>query len=101
MLMQCLPYPGDMWETSIIGVGGWTSNVIDTDAMAKQAREGNMDAATAVKAAKAMGSRVVVMASIVNSGLKANQDILREQPLYKPLSNRLDGKDWAEKLLLK
>jgi hypothetical protein len=38
------------------------------------------------------------MASIVNSGLKANQDILREQLLYKPLFNWLDGKDWAEKL---
>jgi hypothetical protein len=89
-----------MWET-YIGVGGWTSNVIDTDAMAKQAREGNMDAATAVKADKAMGRRVVVMASIVNSGLKANQGILRKQPLYKPLSNWLDGKAWAEKLLWK
>ena len=97
MLMQCLPYPGDMWE-AYIGVGGWTSNVIDTDAMAKQAGEGNMDAAAAVKAAKAMGRRVVEMASIVKSGLKANQDILREQPLYKPLFNWLDGKDWAEKL---
>ncbi len=76
MLMQCLPYPGDMWE-AYIGVGDWTSNVIDTDAMPKQAREGNMDAA-AVKAAKAMGRRVVEMASTVNSGLKADQDILHE-----------------------
>jgi multimeric flavodoxin WrbA len=97
LLMQCIPYPGDMWE-SYIGVGGWTSNDIDRNAMKQQAEGGGMDAQAAVKASRALGHRVAEMAIVVKSGLLSNKDMLKKQPLYKPLFNWLEGRDWAEKL---
>jgi multimeric flavodoxin WrbA len=97
MLMQCIPIPGDMWE-AYIGVGGWTSNEIDRESLKTQAEKGYFDASAAVKASGALGRRVVEVAAVTLSGLLQNKDILKDQPIYKPLFNWLEGKDWGENL---
>jgi multimeric flavodoxin WrbA len=89
LIMQSIPIPGDLWE-SYIGVGGWTSNLIDTDAFKKLAEKGDFDAEVAIKASQGIGKRTVETAMIVKSGLLACADFLKEDPIYQPLLKLLD-----------
>lgn len=91
LVMQSIPIPGDLWE-SYIGVGGWTSNLIEQDALKKLAQKGEMDAEVAVRASQTIGRRAVEMAMIIKSGLLACQDMLKDDPIYQPLLNSLQGK---------
>lgn len=95
--LQCIPYPGDMWG-AYIGVGGWTSGAIDTDAIQGQAGEGQFDASITVNAAAALGQRVVETAALVKAGLEANRDMLADQRHYRPYYRWLDGQGWADVL---
>ena len=90
--MQSIPVPGDMWE-SYIGVGGWTSNLIEKDGMEKLSKKGEFDAKTAVKASLAIGRRAVEMAMIIQSGLLACTEMLRGDPIYQPLLSRLQERE--------
>ena len=88
LIMQSIPVPGDLWE-SYIGVGGWTSNLIERDSLRKLTQEGEVDAEVAVRASEAIGRRAVELAMIVKSGLLACQDMLKEDPIYRPLLDHL------------
>jgi len=91
LIMQSIPVPGDLWE-SYIGVGGWTSNRIETDGLKKLAQAGEMDAEAAVRASETIGRRVVETAMIIKSGLLACQGMLKEDPIYQPLLSHLRKK---------
>lgn len=84
ILMRCIPVPGDLWE-SYIGAGGWTELSPKLSALKTLYEEGKQDAQVAVRSARVLGRRVVEMAMIVREGLRANEEVLREQPTYLPL----------------
>ena len=88
LVMQSIPIPGDLWE-SYIGVGGWTSNLIETDSLKKLADKEEMDADVAVRASEVIGRRAAELAMVVKSGLLACQDMLSKDPIYQPLLRRL------------
>lgn len=92
LVMQSIPIPGDLWE-SYIGVGGWTSNTIDTDSMKKLAKKGEMDAQVAIRASEAIGRRAVELAMVVKSGVLACRDLLKKDPIYRPLLDHLASSD--------
>jgi len=92
LIMQSIPVPGDMWE-SYIGVGGWTSNLIEKDGLKKLSQKGEFDAEAAVRASQAIGRRAVEMAMIIQSGLLACRDFLRKEPIYGPVLNQLEAKE--------
>jgi len=92
LVMQSIPVTGDMWQ-SYIGVGGWTSNLIEKDGMEKLSQNGEFDAETAVKASLAIGRRAVEMAMIIQSGLLACAEMLRGDPIYQPLLSRLQERE--------
>jgi multimeric flavodoxin WrbA len=91
MIMRCIPVPGDLWE-SYIGAGGWTEVSPNLTALKKLAEEGKPDAQIAVRSAQSVGKRVVEMAMIIKSGLKVNQDLLKNQASYLPLLETMGKK---------
>ncbi len=91
MIMRCIPVPGDLWE-SYIGAGGWTEVSLKGSALKTLAEEGKTDAQIAVRSAQSVGKRVVEMAMIIKSGLKANQALLKDQASYLPLLSAIEKK---------
>jgi multimeric flavodoxin WrbA len=91
MIMRCIPVPGDLWE-SYIGAGGWTEVSPNLTALKKLAEEGKPDAQVAVRSAQSVGKRVVEMAMIIKSGLKANQALLKSQASYLPVLETIEKK---------
>ncbi len=89
LLMQCIPVAGDMWE-SYIGVGGWTSNSGDRNALEKQVSEGVFDAEVAVKAARDLGKRAVEVARLIRDGVKSRREQLAQDPAYIPYLENMD-----------
>jgi multimeric flavodoxin WrbA len=92
LVMQCIPVAGDLWE-SYIGCGGWTQNDIERDGLEKLAAKDEVSAAATVRAAAAIGRRCVEMAMIIRAGVLVMRDILKSDPLYQPLLDRLEEKD--------
>lgn len=92
LVMQCVPVTGDLWE-SYLGCGGWTQNDIEKDGLAKLAAANEVSAAATVRAAAAVGRRCVEMAMIIRAGVLAMRDTLKDDPLYKPLLDRLEGQE--------
>jgi multimeric flavodoxin WrbA len=91
MLMRCTPVPGDLWE-SYIGAGGWTEVSPQVSALKTLLEDGKLDAQIAVRSARSLGKRVVEMAMIIRSGLKANKTLLSEQPSYLPVLQKVENK---------
>lgn len=91
IIMQSIPVAGDMWE-SYIGAGGWTAGLIERNAMEKLFKEGDMSAEVAVKASRTIGRRAVEMAMIIQSGLIACEDMLKENPIYHHIFSMLEEK---------
>jgi multimeric flavodoxin WrbA len=91
MIMRCIPVPGDLWE-SYIGAGGWTEVSPKVTALKTLMKEGKTDAQIAVRSAQSLGKRVVEMAMVIRSGLKANQTLLRGQASYLPLLKKIEEK---------
>lgn len=92
LVMQCIPVTGDLWE-SYIGAAGWTSNRIERNSLKELTQKGDMDAEIAVRGAKAIGRRSVEMSMIIRSGVMANQKLLENDPVYKPLLKNLKEKE--------
>jgi multimeric flavodoxin WrbA len=90
LIMQSIPITGDLWE-SYIGAGGWTANRAAQNGLETLVHEGDMSAAAAVAASRAMGRRSVEMAMIVRAGILACREVLEKDPLYRPLLSRLDA----------
>ena len=90
LVMQCIPVTGDLWE-SYLGCGAWTQNDIGRDGLEKLAARGEASAAAAVRAAASVGARCVEMAMIIRAGVLARRDVLKKDPLYGPLLDRLEG----------
>ena len=90
ILMRCIPVPADLWE-SYIGAGGWTEVSPKVSALKNLYEEGKQDAQITVRAAQALGKRVVEMAMITREGLRANEDLLKDQPTYQPLLKKTLG----------
>lgn len=88
MLMQCVPVTGDMWE-SYIGAGGWTSDDIECDALARQSERGHADAAILVKAARDLGKRATEIALILKWGGLQLKGKLEADPIYSPFIERI------------
>lgn len=91
LIMQCIPVTGDLWE-SYIGAAGWTSNRIERNSLEELVKKGDMDSEAAVRAARAVGKRSVEMSLIIQSGVLANEKLLGNDRLYKPLLDRLKDK---------
>jgi multimeric flavodoxin WrbA len=91
MIMRCIPVPGDLWE-SYIGAGGWTEVSPKVSALKTLMEEGKTDAQIAVRSAQSLGKRVVEMAIVVKSGLKANKTLLQGQSSYLPLLTTIEEK---------
>lgn len=91
LIMQSIPVTGDLWE-SYIGVGGWTSNVIEKDGLEKLIQKGDMSAEATIRASQVLGRRAVELAMIIQSGLLACKDILKEEPIYHPLLTWMEEK---------
>ena len=92
LIMQSIPVTGDMWE-SYIGVGGWTSDLIEKNGLEKLTQKGDMSAKATVRASQAIGRRAVEMSMIIQSGLLACKDMLKKDPLYNQLLSRLEEKE--------
>ncbi len=92
LVMQCIPVTGDLWE-SYLGCGGWTQNDIERDGLEKLAASGEFAATAALRAAASVGARCVEMAMIIRAGVLARRDILKDDPLYGPLLDRLGAKE--------
>ncbi|HCW50700.1 MAG TPA: hypothetical protein DGR79_01335 [Clostridiales bacterium] len=92
LILQCIPVTGDMWQ-SYIGAGGWTSNDIARDALARQAEAGEADAAALVKAARDVGRRATEIALVLQEGGRLLKDTLRADPAYLPFLERLGCAD--------
>ncbi len=91
LIMQSIPVSADLWE-SYIGAGGWTGNSGDRDGLQKLTDAGDLGAQAAVSASRALGRRAVEVASIVQSGVLACVEMLRKDPVYRPLLDRLEEK---------
>jgi len=81
ILMRCIPVPADLWE-SYIGAGGWTEVSPKVSALKNLYEEGKQDAQVTVRAAQALGKRVVEMAMIIAEGTKGLRAILEKESLY-------------------
>lgn len=88
LIMQCVPVTGDLWH-SYIGCGGWTSGNGDRDALEKQFNDHHFDAEIAVKSARDVGKRAAEIAIIIRSGVAASSEMLKRDPVYSILLNRL------------
>lgn len=92
IVMQCIPVPGDIWE-SYIGCGGWTANDAARNALETQVEKDEFCAQVTLKASKDMGKRSVQMAQIIRDGVLARKDLLEKDYSYKYIIDKLTEKD--------
>lgn len=92
LVMGGIPVTGDMWE-SYIGVGGWTECDLGKDAIAKQFREGKLDAQVTVRASRALGKRVAQIALAVKTGVLANRGMYESDGGYAAFFQTLEKQE--------
>ncbi len=88
LLTGSIPVSGDLWE-AYIGVGGWTANKRDKDAIEKLYHASDLDARVAVQASQTLGKRVAEVCFLLAHGASSRANYLQQQVLYTPLLRRL------------
>jgi multimeric flavodoxin WrbA len=87
VLENCLVVSGETY----IGVGGWARWSRDPKRIETLVNEGDEVAAFSVEAAKSLGRRTVQLAMILRKGFEAMEELLRQDPSFQPVLERLDS----------
>jgi len=85
VLQNCIPVSGETY----IGVGGWARWSRDTDRIEKLANDGDPAAESSVAAAGILGRRCVELAAILKAGFLQMENLIRKEPAYRPILERL------------
>lgn len=91
LVLQSIPVTADLWE-SYIGVGGWTLLRDDRQSFQALEEEHVMSAEATVRATKVIGRRAVELAEVTRRGLEASRELLQDDPMYRYVFDRLDGR---------
>ena len=92
ILQNCIPVSGETY----IGVGGWARWSRDTDRIEQLLSEGDPTAEFSVAAANLLGRRCVELAMILRAGFKEMEDLIRREPAYRPVLERLNSHSYKE-----
>ncbi len=87
VLKNCLPVSGDGWE-SYLGACGWTRADRTRDAIKKLHEAGEPDAEIAIKSSRTLGTRTVELALILQAGRGKMEEVLSQDPSYRPFLER-------------
>ena len=86
-----------MWQ-SYIGLGSWTKLDASVNALEKLFKEGNFIAKSAIKGAYTLGRRIAQLAIIIRNGLENSREILKEDPSFEFVLNKISSNTDGEVL---
>ncbi|GFN24266.1 flavodoxin family protein [Thermanaeromonas sp. C210] len=90
LVMGCVPVTGDMWE-AYIGAAAWTYNEGGRNVLESKENAGSLDMRVALRGAATIGRRAAELAMIIKAGGQALSERLKQDPIYRPFLDRLQG----------
>lgn len=86
-----------MWQ-SYIGLGSWTKLDASVNALEKLFKEGDFIAKSAIKGAYTLGRRIAQLAIIIRNGLENSREILKGDPSFEFVLNKISSNTDGEVL---
>jgi len=86
-----------LWQ-SYIGLGSWTKLDASVNALEKLFKEGDFIAKSAIKGAYTLGRRIAQLAIIIRNGLENSREILKEDPSFEFVLNKISSNTDGEVL---